>query len=231
MPRAHAAVALATLALTAAAGADTVEMRFVEPGLTREVQISGVANITVLAGELVHEFRNGTGSAAALQGVIRTFCTEVTQEVTPDWHLYDLVHPSSAPNPGAPMGPDKALQLSRLYEVAGGQQHGDADFAAAFQMLVWEIVYDYDASMPATGNLDRTAGAIQFLSGDAHFGSVSAIFDALRADILATGGPGITALQAVVNDGHQDQLVLIPLPSAGAMGLAGLGLLAARRRR
>jgi hypothetical protein len=219
------------LAAAGAASADTVEARFVGSGLHRTVQVSGVANVTVHAGELIHEFRNGTGAAAGLTGQIRTFCTEVTQLVNSNWRVFDLVAPSNAPNPGPPMGDQKALMLARLYDLAAGQQNTSADYAAAFQMMIWEIVYDFDAANAATGNLSRTDGNIRFLSGDSHFGTVTTIFESLRTQLLAYNGVGVTNLAAIVNSGSQDQLLLIPLPTAGAMGLAGLGLVAARRRR
>lgn len=219
------------LAAAGAASADTVEARFVGSGLHRTVQVSGVANVTVAAGELIHEFRNGQGAAAGLSGQIRTFCTEVTQLVNSSWRVFDLVDASHAPNPGTPMGQAKAEQLARLYDIAAGQQNTSANFAAAFQMMVWEIVYDFNPADLGTGNLSRTGGNIRFLGGDSHFGAVSAIFDSLRTGLLAHNGVPTASIAAIVNGGSQDQLVMIPLPSAGAMGLAGLGLLAARRRR
>lgn len=224
-------IAAVIAAACGAANADTVEVRYVGTGLHRTIQVSGVRNATVHAGELIHEFRNGTGSAAALNGQIRTFCTEVTQNVNSSWRVFNLVDASDAPNPGSPMGDAKAAQLARLYDIAAGQQNQSADFAAAFQMMVWEIVYDYNPANAATGNLDRTSGAIRFLSGDSHFNTVVAIFDSLRASLLSSNSTGISGLHAIVNGNVQDQLVVIPLPTAGAMGLAGIGLIAARRRR
>jgi hypothetical protein len=227
-----AAVGLAVFGAGAAASADTVEMRFVSVGHARVVDVAGAYNGQLYAGELVHEFRNGTGEAAGLSGFIATFCTELTQQATDNWSLYTLTHPQSAPSPGVGMGAAKAEQLARLFEIAAGQQNQGADYAAAFQLMVWEIVYDYDASVAGTANLDRLAGDARFTGGDSHFGVVSVLFDGLRSSLLAASGAGMTDLRAVVNEGAQDQLVMMPLPSAGVLAGAGLlGLVGVRRRR
>lgn len=227
------AVAVALLAGSAGvANAGTVEMRYTGVGQARVVTVAGMASGSVYAGELVHEFRNGTGDAAGLDGLIRTFCTEVTQHVSGSWGLFNLVSADNAPSPGAGMGEVKATQLALLYDVASGQQHLSSDYAAAFQMMVWEIVYDFDPTVVGTENLSRTAGNMRFTGGDSHFGDVSAIFETLRTSLLASNGVPSTQIAAVVNGGSQDQLVMIPLPSAGLMGMAGLaGIVGVRRRR
>ncbi len=229
-------VVCAALVCSAGAGAamaDTVEVRYRNTGLTRSITLSGVRNATVHAGELVHEFRNGTGAAASLTGLISTFCTEVTQNVNTNWHLFTLTDASQAPMPGSGMGEAKASMLARLYGLAGGQQHQSADYAAAFQMMIWEIVYDYDEAVADTGNLSRTSGNLRFSSSGSYFGAVSAIFDDLRTSLMASAGTPMPNLAAIVNGTTQDQLlVLMPLPSAGAMALAGLvGVAGVRRRR
>lgn len=222
-----------TAAGAGAAMADTVEMRYVGTGLHRSITLSGVVNTTVHAGELVHEFRNGTGAAASLNGLITTFCTEVTQHVSSNWKVFTLTEAENAPSPGSGMGEAKAAMLARLYGIAGGQQHESADFAAAFQMMVWEIVYDYDPAAAGTGNLSRTSGNLRFSSNGSYFGAVSTIFESLRTALLAETGVPTMNIAAVVNGTAQDQLlVLMPLPSAGAMALAGLmGVAGVRRRR
>lgn len=228
------AASLAVLGGAAAgvARADTVEVRFVESGNARAITVSGVRNVTVNAGELVHQFRNGTGDAAGLSGLIRTFCTEVTQNVNSNWQVFNLTDAANAPSPGVGMGAAKAEMLAKLYDVAAGQQHQTANFAAAFQMMVWEIVYDFDPSVAGSANLSRTDGAIAFSSGGSYFGAVSSIFETLRTGVLASNGIGAVNLRAIVNGGSQDQLVMIPLPSAGLLAGAGLlGVVGVRRRR
>ena len=213
------------------AQADTVEMRFVSSGHARQVHVRGVADVNVNAGELIHEFRNGTGGASGLSGQIATFCTEVTQLVNSSWRTYTMVNTGDAPMPGSGMGETKATMLAHLYSVANGQQHTSSNFAAAFQMMIWEIVYDFDEAA-LDGNLSRTEGNIRFTGGDSHFGTVSAIFNDLRTSLMSINGMPTAELRALVNGGSQDQLITIPLPSVGAMaGLGLLGVMGTRRRR
>lgn len=209
--------------------ADTVQMRYRSVGLSRIVSVSGsVFNGRVYAGELRHEFSGGLGEAAQLTGILPTFCTELSENVNTSWRTFTLAEPADAPAPGDGMGAIRAAALENLYAGAAGQQHTSANWAAAFQMAVWEIVNDFDGT---AASINTAAGSVRFNSNQAWFTTVASMVNgAMRS--LALSHQRHDGLHAVTNIGAQDQLVvLVPLPGPAAMGAAGLLCLVGWRYR
>jgi len=91
------------------------------------------------------------------ESLITGFCTDVVQ-AAPGWYTtYDVNMPQAGPVGGANswllpggMGSDKANDLKRLFANNLGDVGGSSVAAAAFQLSVWEIVYEstdeYDVS-------------------------------------------------------------------------------------
>ncbi|MEC9372910.1 MAG: hypothetical protein VYC34_03665, partial [Planctomycetota bacterium] len=221
-----AKIAPAAFALSIAglAAADTVDMKFVSTGEGRNVKITiGGSSQNVFAGQLVHEFSNGTGAAASLLGQIITFCTDLHEHVTSTKKTYDLVSVADVPNPTG-MGLDRAGAVDDLYAFAAGSQFGgNDDLAAAFQIAVWEIANDFDASV-GRSSLDVTSGNFKARKTDGS--ALSSSIQGLLADLFdSVGDPGdlgvrTTSVWALRNDGAQDQLVemiVIPTPMAGGL--------------
>lgn len=221
--------AVSCCALTSAANADSVEMRRIDAGIGRPIILAGPVIGTprqIFIGDFINEFRNGTGDGAGLNGTMSTFCTDLAQDASFDWQTFSVVALGQAPDPGPAMGPVKAQALADIIFGAGATAHQDADHAAAFQMLVWEILADYDGT---PGSLNLNAGNAQFSQPIyGFFSDVVSIYDSYRAFI------GINAPQslvrAVTNPEFQDQIVLLSVPAPGAAALAGIGLLAGIRR-
>lgn len=231
--------AVTLIAGTSAAFADTVDVSFQGVGQGRVVHYSlNGSGRNVFAGQLLHNFSNGTGIGAELSGDILTYCTDLLEHVSRSTNQFDVVAPEDAP--AVPMGIVKANALRDLYTFAGGAQNSigaDRDFAAAFQIAIWEVVADYDGNVGRSslavdnGSFEarRTNGAS--LSG-AIMGHLNSLFDAIGMVGARSDG---RRLFAVKNDGKQDQLVelaVVPLPSAAGLGFAGLcGMAGIRRRR
>lgn len=221
----------------AIASADTVNLQFVSTGAGRNVTVSlnGDSN-RVFSGQLRHEFSSGTGLGEQFSGEMFTFCTELTQYVTSSSKEYRVTPPEDVSTPA--MGAQKADALRNLYNFAAGQesQSGqDANYAAAFQLAVWEIVYDFD-TIEGIGSLDVDDGAFEATN----ISNNASIEAAIRAHLSTffsaamTEGQPNRVLYGLWNESKQDQLIgmpMVPLPSAGLMGLAGLGVIASRRRR
>jgi hypothetical protein len=173
----------------------------------------------------MHEFAATTDDGGALQGVVATFCTELNAPNSTSWNMFQLGTPSVPASP-APYTGDTSLgalrvaALESLYAGAAGQQHTSADWAAAFQAAVWEIVYDYDGTPES---INTATGSVRFSSTEGWFDTVASLVnDHLRS--MASARQSYRALQMLYNGDLQDQLVVvaIPLPGPAAMGAAGL---------
>jgi hypothetical protein len=224
----------AALVLTGSCLADIVDVRFTGTGLGRNVRTDYLGSAhNVFAGQLTHAFADGSGSAAFLDGPRITYCTELTEYVTGSFREYALTPLQMAPD-SDPMGADAAQALTDVWVHADGRQFltestaANRDFAAAFQITVWEIVHDYDGTVTSldvnAGDLTVTRTNGQALtSGIA--GYVSELFGAVGANTTFSG------LGAVSRAGAQDQLVAVPTPGALALCVIAIVPLAGTRRR
>jgi hypothetical protein len=218
--------AVGAAAVGGAAWADPIDVTFVGKGPlghNATVELDGAAGLafqngasklTVWAGQLVHRLDSGPS--------FLTFCTEIEQWAGSG--QYTLTTVPNAPKPGAGMGQAKADALYALYNATGGGQVSTNKQAAAFQALIWLIVYDFDGSDSNT--LDLNSGNVKISGID------SSAFNQLKGLVLDSGrDTSMGNLRVLSSPDRQDQLMLIPLP--GPAALAGLGLLgvALRRRR
>jgi len=174
-----------------------------------------------------------------------TFCIEGTQDVffgsNETWSL-GVQNPSSAPvSPSTPMGATKAAEISELWNRSYNSIGTNNELAAAFQLSVWEIVYDGIPTLGGETAAVFNTGTFQ-ASGDS-----TAINDALsmlNAIGSATPFTDSYTVYALSDAGIQDQIFavpnggtpapLVPLPAALPMGLAligGMGLFRVVRHR
>jgi hypothetical protein len=183
-----------------------------------------------------------TGGTLALPSVnFLTYCVEITQDVmlTNPATSYTFYTGSidTAPTPGdmVPGGPGMGLPKSVLIQELWARHYGDvtdATSGAAFQVAIWDIVYDADFNLgagnfKASGNLNVTNLAATWLT-----------------DVNTNATPYTTPnLIGLKSDSAQDQITLglppvgappvTPLPStaAGAALLLGGAMVARSRRR
>lgn len=207
-------------AVAGTASADTVNLKYLGTGAGTSVSITGPGpHSSVFAGQLRHEMDGQK---------VTTFCVEVAQLVgNGSTYTYDKVDASQVPGlPGA-MGNNRKEAVRVLYDVAGGAQFGSNNtLAAAFQVALWELVFDFQAGDSTSIDLDD--GAFKLNSG----GSVKTTASGWLGQIMANYGSGQTALAGLHHDHKQDQVVVVPLPAPVAMGLAGLiGVAGLRRLR
>ncbi|MEO1008783.1 MAG: hypothetical protein AAFX79_09455 [Planctomycetota bacterium] len=229
-----AATAVASLAATASA--DTVMMKFAGPvsgrGIT--VNVNGTAD-TVFAGLLSHQITSGTGAGASLVGSLESYCIDVLEPLSFSEFEFDLAELTDAPVTPPPPAPPTATinqaqadAIARLYTAAAGAQFGsNADFNAAFQITLWEIVNDFDT---ASSTLSLTAG--DFQAGGLNTittGFVGDLFAAATSDSIGLT-PGLRALTSLT---QQDQIfqIVIPLPTTAGLAAVGLAAIGLRRRR
>ncbi|TVQ62058.1 MAG: hypothetical protein EA378_06230 [Phycisphaerales bacterium] len=239
---------LAVAAASGVAAADTIDLAYLGTGQGRNVRVTLDGNSqNVHAGQLRHGATNGVGNGVELAGqALVTYCADINQLVSSSSTTYELVSVSLLPSPSSEttptgMGSIRAAAIQSVYAYANdvlGGQHSDLGtsdaFATAFQLVIWELVYDYDGT---AGSIDLTSGAFHAsrTNGSSLWGDVLT-----HANDLFLNGVGynLNAMSVVgLRSGtRQDQLVemnvpIIPTPTAAALGLVGLGGLAARRRR
>ena len=170
-----------------------------------------------------------------------TFCIELTQVIHYGGrYTYEEIDLASGPSPGgwgvgAGMGQDKANLLGELWAAHYDETAGSRDKSAAFQLAVWETVYDDGLALDGGSFRVRDAGT-----------SAAPACVGLAEDWLSslTGHGARARLGALSSPTAQDQLYLCdssiipgplpaPLPGAAWLGmglLAGLGAMGAWRR-
>ena len=224
---------LLAITSTPALGA-TLDVTYLGSGLGRNVKVTQNGNSrNVFSGQLFHDISGTLDDGTVMSGTYTTYCTELAQNTSGSTNPFEEVEVEDAPVPG-PMGATKAQAIVDMYAFAGGLQlqnsgnGGTNDFASAFQLAIWEVVYDYDGT---EASLDTTSGNIKYKATDGGplYAGVQAhidnLFDAVGLNAV------IPDLFALVSGDYQDQLVVVPLPAPLLMGCAGLGLVWLRRRK
>jgi hypothetical protein len=238
MKNTYSVIALAIVSSTPAI-AGVVDMKFTGTGAGSTIQLHMGANVRdSFAGEIFHEITNAAGAEAFLNGAHTTFCPDISEVVTSDFENYivsDIEDMPLTDGGPAPMGLMKADAIRALYSatastlMAGGLSN---DYATAFQLVVWEIVDDFNGT---AGSIDADAGNLILTAtdGNAMSAGILAAMATLTSDMMnaiATSGGSYDNVIGLANAGFQDQLVLVPAPGAMALFAAG-GLIATRRRR
>lgn len=231
-------IAISALAIASAASAGVLDLQFLSMGAGTEVSLmEGADSRDIFVGELEHEISNALGADAALNGIHYTFCSDITQSVSAsearEYYTSPIEDMPDAPGVAA-MGVMKADAIRALYSSASSVLAGGSlsdEYATAFQLVIYEIVDDFDGS---AASIDVGAGYIQAtdVGGGALDAGILATISSLTSDLMTALGNGEGSYAGVLglaSATHQDQLVFVPTP--GALALMGLGGLAATRRR
>jgi hypothetical protein len=162
------------------------------------------------------------GTYGGVSGTFDMFCLELTETVQePNSYTYKVVSPLVAPDGDGiftfPMGAGKADQMAELWgRFRPTLNIADANTAGAFQLAIWEIVYDANLTLNGVGD------SLQITAAPAVLAQAQGYLSAIDGT-----GPRMT-LDAFTNPTAQDQIV----PSPSTVALLGLsGLIIGRRRR
>ena len=188
------------------------------------------------AGIFTWQVVSTNGDDFTVGQTFQSFCVELLQNVnTGGTYDYEIVDPSVVPSPNGDldsgMSDGQAAMISSLFD-----QHwddatdGSSLNAAAFQIAVWEIIYEGENVNYGDGQAAATGLSTQ----DGWFTATNNNGATDLADQWLAGlfNNGIAAaLTGFFSETQQDQITIVPLPAPVA--LAGLGLLgvALGRRR
>lgn len=242
-------VAVGSVSLAGVARADTVTATLdgVSParivGLSYNDQWLGYA----FAGALNWhgEATNGQG----LDGRFTTFCIDLTQDVyLGGTYTFDVADPNLAPNPLPPtapvgatgMGATNRQRLESLYALEYERIGTNDDRGAAFQLAIWEMLFDTGTSHDVSTGQFAVSGA----STDVINLANQFVTDATAPGALTFGNQLVALTNATAQDQlfvgpplapeHGPPLAAVPTPAAaiGALPLlGGLALFKRRRRR
>ena len=225
---------------------ETASVTLVGTGLGATISFHyGTTWITDFAGEYKWKPATGSNNPWPLNQPFTSFCVDLNEFI----HLnstynYVLKSLETSPNPDPQstggMGTARADAIRRLW----GTDRADVTTnvkAAAFQMAIWEIVFEYPATqgLPLS-SMDVTKGNFYMDVTDADSTKQAlwvSIANQANAYLAAAWAPTAKyePMLAVMSlAGAQDQLVVMPLPAtacSGAVLFAALaGLRTARRR-
>ncbi len=233
------AACLTTGGLASLASADTVNMAFTGVGAGSNVRVNffGSGNVDVFAGQIAHTITSGTGQAASLVGQRLTYCGDFEQHVSGSSSVFSVVAPVALHVRGEVLGDGRGDAIRQIFNAQGSSaiaSNASAEFATAFQLAVWEILYDYNPSV-GVASINLTGGNIAFrrTNNQALSSNVVSAFNNIIASI-GSGGLSNTVF-ALESGTRQDQFIygpsIIPTPGTGALALLGAMVTIPRRRR
>ncbi|MFN0131536.1 MAG: hypothetical protein ACKVW3_03235 [Phycisphaerales bacterium] len=226
-------LAIGAFGAAGAARADSVNLGYLGTGHGRVIHASvGTQSWDLFAGRLIHSASNGTGQLRTLPSTIVTFCADLMQSRSSI--VSSFIRTSVAgtsPNAGIQnLGVAKQQAIYDVYQAAAGRQFtAGHDYATAFQITMWEVIYDYNVTVPNHG-LNVAAG--NFRAASLGQGSLTASIATKVQFLLSSVGSGTTAqgLMGLKSGPYQDQIYLppavvgVPLPPAAWMTFGGLSL-------
>lgn len=211
------------------------DFKFIYAGNTYDDQNTGAVTWQRVSG------------STAFDNSFQTFCIDVTQTFNfnpsnPPSYTYTLTPLQNAPWDNAQhntgMGLAKAKLLSELWDNFHSQVTND-DNSAAFQIAVWEIVFETSGNALdlTSGNFKANYGTSQ-VQGYVKLGSEYVPTYVKTAqnwlNTLTGNGPLDPNLVALTSDTAQDQFTFTSVPAPPGVllaGIGGLGLVLGRWRR
>jgi hypothetical protein len=218
-------IAAAVLALGAAtAQADTVSL----PGYAFGAPLAVTVNVTGLTVGSINEGAGAFTTSVNGGASFLSYCIDLTQPVAVGG-ASDSSYTRVAGGSYSFANPGTAASLSKLFTFAGSLVNSNSS-SAAFQLAVWEIIYESPSNA-----YSMTSGRASFGTQDAREAATITLADSWLNALSST--PATAPISILASPGSQDLVyggatAPIPEPSTYALmiaGLAGLGFVARRR--
>jgi hypothetical protein len=172
-------------------------------------------NVNTVSFDWTRTDTPGPGVDTTVPNRYRSFCVDLAQHVSSGRNYeYEVFAPEEIG-----WTPARTQAMQRLWADFLPQVHDGAS-SAAFQLAVWEIVYDTDRNL--------STGSFRTGSPDA---SKSMAQNWLSSIDTTPTNRSLPTLRVLVHEGAQDQITEIPAPGPAACTILGLAMLGGRRKR
>ena len=228
----------ALLATGQTASADmSITFNSASPAQNLSVTDPGGGTVTGAAGQYNWTWNGGDRPAfIKSNNTFTTFCIEVNQHISYNQtYNYSLVNLDAAPLPGIGqgngsnngMGVARADRIRNLFDSSYSSAF-DASRASAFQLAIWEIVFETATVGNSTATSFNVSGGNFQLTNSFTDATVATKANDMLALAASYAGPRKYAVYGLSSAGAQDQLVFmaLPEPSGVLMALTGLAPLA-----
>ncbi|MGV6813726.1 MAG: hypothetical protein ACWA5W_01810 [Phycisphaerales bacterium] len=200
--------------------ADTVDVRYTGVAGGWNASHLRVEGGTYYAGHMNHEFTSGDRAGETFS----TFCIDFAEHANTSGATYQIVDIADAPMPGTPYGQTIANRINAVVANAAAlgwidnrlqadvNQTGYLAKMGAIQAAIWEAFgSDIDVDDSRT------------------YSSLANYYNILMDDNTFDDSARLSGLRAIVAQGQQDMLYVVPLPPAAFAGLGMLGGIAGVR--
>ncbi len=255
--------AAAILAFAAHASAATVSLTFtgVDPGESESVSFLGGSNLSTSAGSMDWSVGSPNGVPQLIPGgTLSSYCIEGTQSISKgNTVTYTVLGPGEGAYNSVFTNSNLVTAFFNQYytTVLGSASSAQNEYNAAFQLAIWELVYDGTGDKPLSGDRNDSRW---FTTGNFQIDHSSFGFDWQHTNIGPTGvdysgaevnlaetwldgfnssTTGSWVVFQLTNSQKQDQVFAVqeagapapaPLPAALPAGLGLIGSLAAFRK-
>jgi hypothetical protein len=222
-------------------------LQTIDPYVFGTVHLDGAGDIGGGIGEIV--WQGDAGNASPFNGQFDTYCIDLIEDIYfGSTYTFTVGSLANSPKPSAypggnlnGMGTIKANEIAEMYaqHYADTLPGGNGDEREAFQLAIWNMVYDTDTSV-------STGDGVFYATGDVSGNAIS-IANGWLVDAANPANQAIyhaNDLISLVGDrGVQDQITIdpnitittgTPLPNSatgGSLLLAGLSLTRVWKRR
>lgn len=206
---------------TGLAAADSVDATFTGVAGGHHATQLRVGHGTYYAGHMNHTILSGDRAGETFA----TFCIDFAETAHRDRNTsYEIVDIADAPMPGTPYGQEIADRINAVVANAEAlgwiddqlqadtNQHNYLAKMGAIQAAIWEAF-----GSPVNIDSRRTSNSLE------HY------YNVLTDDNTFDSSLRLNGLRAMVSEGQQDMLYVVPLPPAALAGLGMLGGIAGVR--